>query len=566
MTSDVVAKNLFVLKLEDIILVPMFTLFRVQHDQIASRTETNNSLLYHFKSSMANVRHWNSVTVRDFCKNLVVQFPQLGDTFQTLFSELQQITCKILNKTSESTLYEIVSTEPCSFLHSLMSACSDAFISHPQWFAVEEGSTEYQTCLNKAKLCMQEAKVVEKTIMDYIKVETKQNTSKHNKECCGASDDFNFDIDYNENNDNSNSNKNNEKEYNIGKKNENEICKIDIDSNSDDDKCVKTVKPCVRSNDGHEITREQRDKNHQNSVSEESDDTRYLGNKLIDIDTGSVNDVSRSSKKYSRTKFQQQPSETLRPPSPTPPPLQPSPQFTPPQTTPRPQTTSKPAASVTNPFQGQLSHRRRDKSDKSDKSETRSEFETESETISYMDESDSVFTSVSTSDMDSNFSEDFTSHSSSHPSSDSSSDSSSDTTSNASSDASSEIDFSSNSNSNCNLNLDLEYDSTSFYVSSSSSEDCYDQKMKMVENKRTKKTKKKENKMKKKMYKRTIDDDSDDLEQNVGDDDGDDDNGDDVIDKFSIVSPSSSSSSSSSPSSPSSSSSSLPSTLSSILS
>ena len=168
--SQIEAKSICIHKLEDLLVDPMFTIFHVQHSQIASRTETQNSLLFHFKSSMAKVRNWNMATIKDFCETLMTRFPILGESFERLFLELQELTCKILNETSDSSSYEPVSSETFNYLHSFISACSDAFISNPDWFAVEESSTEYQTCKNNAKARMKQANVVENTVMNFVKV------------------------------------------------------------------------------------------------------------------------------------------------------------------------------------------------------------------------------------------------------------------------------------------------------------------------------------------------------------------------------------------------------------
>ncbi len=178
-SASVEAKSICVRKLEDLLLDPMFTIFHVQHAQIASKTETNNSLIYHLKCSMAKVRHWNSTTVRDFCANLVSRFPALGDSFPHLFRELQELTCKILNESSESSSYVPVSEETHTFLHSFISACSDAFIAHTHWFAVEESSTEFQSCKNNAKVRMQQANIVENTVMNFVKAGPKEVEDEH---------------------------------------------------------------------------------------------------------------------------------------------------------------------------------------------------------------------------------------------------------------------------------------------------------------------------------------------------------------------------------------------------
>ena len=172
--TEIEAKSICVHKLEDLLVDPMFTIFHVQHNQIASRTETQNSLLFHFKSSMAKVRQWNATTVKDFCDTLMTRFPALGTSFERLFLELQELTCRILNESSESSTYEPIRAETWTYLHSFISACSDAFISNPDWFAVEESSTEYQTCKNNSKTRMQQANVVENTVMNFVKVGPKK--------------------------------------------------------------------------------------------------------------------------------------------------------------------------------------------------------------------------------------------------------------------------------------------------------------------------------------------------------------------------------------------------------
>ncbi|CAM9106556.1 unnamed protein product [Sphacelaria rigidula] len=172
--SSVEAKSICVRKLEDLLVDPMFTIFHVQHAQIAAKTETNNSLIYHLQCSMAKVRHWNSTTVRDFCANLVTRFPVLGDTFSHLFRELQELTYKILNESSDSSSYAPMEEETHTILHSFISACSDAFIAHTQWFAVEESSTEFQSCKNNAKIRMQQANIVDNTVMNFVKAGPKE--------------------------------------------------------------------------------------------------------------------------------------------------------------------------------------------------------------------------------------------------------------------------------------------------------------------------------------------------------------------------------------------------------
>jgi len=88
-------------RLEDLLVGPMFDIFHVQRAQLAEKTESQNSLLFHFKASMAKVRTWNASTVKAFVTNLITRFPVLGDEFERSFDDLQQVTCKILNASSD---------------------------------------------------------------------------------------------------------------------------------------------------------------------------------------------------------------------------------------------------------------------------------------------------------------------------------------------------------------------------------------------------------------------------------------------------------------------------------
>ena len=138
--ASVEAKSLCIKNMEKLLAEPMFGIFHVQHQQISDRTETMNDLLFHFKNSMAKVRQWNAPVVKEFCTNLVTKFPALRE-FETLFRELQDIICSILNETSSITTYRPEMVEVHEALHAFISACSDSFIGHPQWFAIEEDST-----------------------------------------------------------------------------------------------------------------------------------------------------------------------------------------------------------------------------------------------------------------------------------------------------------------------------------------------------------------------------------------------------------------------------------------
>ncbi|ACH46851.1 unknown [Feldmannia species virus] len=165
---DLESKAICTLRLENLLLEPIFTIFRIQHDQVATRTETPNSLLYHFKKSMASVEQWNSITVRDFCNSLVTRFPQLDNEFVTNFAELQQITCKILNRSSELCTFTPSAINRDAFLHCIISECSNVFIDHPVWFAVEESSPEYRECKNHALNMIRERSVLDKCVVMFL--------------------------------------------------------------------------------------------------------------------------------------------------------------------------------------------------------------------------------------------------------------------------------------------------------------------------------------------------------------------------------------------------------------
>lgn len=167
--SDIEAKNIHTKKIEELLVGPIFDIFHVQRAQLAEKTESQNSLLFHFKSSMAKVRTWNASTVKTFVSNLVERFPVLGAEFEAAFEELQQVTCRILNASSEVNTYEPLVASSHTHLHELISACADSFISFPEWFAVDDKSAEYQTCKNNAKVRMGQASVVPNTVTAFIK-------------------------------------------------------------------------------------------------------------------------------------------------------------------------------------------------------------------------------------------------------------------------------------------------------------------------------------------------------------------------------------------------------------
>lgn len=172
--SDIEAKQIHTKKLEELLLSPIFDIFHVQRAQLEEKTESQNSLLFHFKASMAKVRTWNASTVKTFVDNLVTRFPVLGEEFDTAFEELQQVTCSILNASSNINHYEPVVQPSHTYIHEFISACADAFISFPEWFAVDGKSAEYQTCKNNAKVRMAQCSVVPNTVMTFIKTSRRQ--------------------------------------------------------------------------------------------------------------------------------------------------------------------------------------------------------------------------------------------------------------------------------------------------------------------------------------------------------------------------------------------------------
>ena len=178
MGSNVEAKSICIRKMEDMISDPVYTIFHVQRKQIANRTETDNATLFHFKNSLGKVKEWNSSTVKDFCSSLPMRFPVL-EGFEQLFNELQNIVCKILNESSDSNVYSIATDEVHHYLHAILSACSEVFISCPQLFAVDEDSTEFTTCKTNAKTRISQMNIVENTIMSFVKSSPKDLGGQH---------------------------------------------------------------------------------------------------------------------------------------------------------------------------------------------------------------------------------------------------------------------------------------------------------------------------------------------------------------------------------------------------
>ena len=183
MGSNVEAKAMCIRRIEDMVAEPVYTIFHVQRGQIASRTETDNATLYHFKNSLAKVSEWNASTVKEFCSSLPVRFPVLNG-FEQLFLETQEFICKILCESSESSTYTPIVVDVHESLHEILSECSKVFVSYPQWFAVKENSTEYTTCQTNAKTKVHQMNVVENVIMKFIKSEInedKDNMSESDK-------------------------------------------------------------------------------------------------------------------------------------------------------------------------------------------------------------------------------------------------------------------------------------------------------------------------------------------------------------------------------------------------
>ncbi|CAN0298483.1 unnamed protein product [Ectocarpus sp. 6 AP-2014] len=195
--ADVEAKKLHTKRLEEILTGPVFDIFHVQRAQLAEKTESQNSLLFHFKSSMAKVRTWNSATIRGFVAGLVERFPVLGCDFEKTFQDLQQVTCRLLNASSTINEYEVISEPSHTYLHELISACADSFISHPEWFQVSTSSPEQQTVLNNMKIRMNQSAVVANTVMAFMKTCSREPRSRE------ASESQHSDLDIYDNNDSS---------------------------------------------------------------------------------------------------------------------------------------------------------------------------------------------------------------------------------------------------------------------------------------------------------------------------------------------------------------------------
>ncbi|AAR26845.1 FirrV-1-A21 [Feldmannia irregularis virus a] len=132
------AKTLSALKLYELLIDPLYDVFCMQYRQIANRTETTNSLVYHIRNSMSGIRQWNALTIRDFFNNLVVQFPQLDLEFTKQFVHLQELTCNILNSSSASLVHTPSVSDRNSFLHATLSGASNALLDHREWVTEED--------------------------------------------------------------------------------------------------------------------------------------------------------------------------------------------------------------------------------------------------------------------------------------------------------------------------------------------------------------------------------------------------------------------------------------------
>ena len=167
-------------KILDSIAYPMYMIFKIQHDQINSRTDSANKTLYHFKQSMANMKLWNSSVIHDFCEKLVIKFPELEQVFP-LVNEMLSTDCKTLNESKgddkSSSKYVPKEYSNDSLLHKFITMCSESFIGHPEWFANDPESSEYQICMNNAKIAMKNDDIVGKTIRTLIDVKVSQDSS-----------------------------------------------------------------------------------------------------------------------------------------------------------------------------------------------------------------------------------------------------------------------------------------------------------------------------------------------------------------------------------------------------
>ncbi|CAM9215824.1 unnamed protein product, partial [Ectocarpus sp. 12 AP-2014] len=174
----------------DVLAHPMFTIFKIQHDQIADRVDSDNKLLYHFKQSMSKMSEWNSSIVHDFCTKLVKKFPAIR-TCEVLVSEMIKLTCRIMNDSARGSGGQYV---PADFvfhdvLHSFIVECSKVFIEHPEWFSHGADSTEYQTCLNNARIAMKNREVVYNATRKYVTLTMSSCSSSSSSSVSSSEDD-----------------------------------------------------------------------------------------------------------------------------------------------------------------------------------------------------------------------------------------------------------------------------------------------------------------------------------------------------------------------------------------
>ena len=188
MTSALVeAKALCNDQILDVLSIPMFTIFKIQHDQIADRVDSDNKLLYHFKQSMARMKEWNSSVVHDFCSKLVKKFPAI-QTCDMLAREMIKLTCKILDESHDSEGRYV----PTDFvfhdvLHAFIVECSKIFIEYPEWFSHDADSTEYQTCLNNARIAMKNRDVVYNATRKYVTLTIVPVSPSSSSSCASSS-------------------------------------------------------------------------------------------------------------------------------------------------------------------------------------------------------------------------------------------------------------------------------------------------------------------------------------------------------------------------------------------
>ena len=173
MTSPLIdAKSICSDKILDVMNHPMFMIFQLQHDQISEKVDTENKLLYHFKQSMGKMNQWNSTIVKDFCEKLTVKFPDLKKG-EFLIKEMITLTCTVLDSAHKSEgRYVSSSFDYNDVIHSFIVECSNIFIEHPEWFSHGPDSTDYQTCMNNARIAMRNGNIVQNVVRKYVSLST----------------------------------------------------------------------------------------------------------------------------------------------------------------------------------------------------------------------------------------------------------------------------------------------------------------------------------------------------------------------------------------------------------